>query len=94
MSIRVAERSDKYAQLLQLADVFDRSGDELRAMAGLGTEVLRDLSAFVGALETMFGGFRERAQKTYELLKTPGTAFVVVAAPEPAARQSSMSEVF
>ncbi len=51
----------------------------------LGTEVLRDLSAFVGALETMFGGFRERAQMTYELLKTPGTAFVVVAAPEPAA---------
>jgi anion-transporting ArsA/GET3 family ATPase len=51
----------------------------------IGTEVLRDLSAFVGALETMFGGFRERAQKTYELLKTPGTAFVVVAAPEPGA---------
>ena len=35
----------------------------------IGTEVLRDLSAFVGALETMFGGFRERAQKTYELLQ-------------------------
>jgi anion-transporting ArsA/GET3 family ATPase len=51
----------------------------------IGTDVLRDLSAFVGALETMFGGFRERAQKTYELLKTPGTAFVVVAAPEPGA---------
>jgi anion-transporting ArsA/GET3 family ATPase len=51
----------------------------------IGTDVLRDLSAFVGALETMFGGFRERAQKTYELLKTPGTAFVVVAVPEPGA---------
>ena len=56
----------------------------------IGTEVLRDLSAFVGALETMFGGFRERAQKTYELLQTPGTAFVVVAAPEPdALREAS-----
>ena len=56
----------------------------------IGTDVLRDLSAFVGALETMFGGFRERAQKTYELLKTPGTAFVVVAAPEPdALREAS-----
>ena len=56
----------------------------------IGTEVLRDLSAFVGALETMFGGFRERAQKTYELLKTPGTAFVVVASPEPdALREAS-----
>ena len=38
----------------------------------------------------MFGGFRERAQHTYELLKTPGTAFVVVAAPEPdALREAS-----
>ena len=33
---------DKYDQLLQLADVFDRSGDELAPMAGLGAEVLRD----------------------------------------------------
>ena len=42
MTVRAAERSDKYDQLLQLADVFDRSGDELRSMAGLGAEVLRD----------------------------------------------------
>ena len=48
----------------------------------IGTEVLRDLSQFVAALETMFGGFRERAQATYDLLKAPGTSFVVVAAPE------------
>ena len=38
----------------------------------------------------MFGGFRERAEHTYELLKAPGTAFVVVAAPEPdALREAS-----
>jgi anion-transporting ArsA/GET3 family ATPase len=38
----------------------------------------------------MFGGFRQRAQQTYELLKAPGTAFVVVAAPEPdALREAS-----
>ncbi|MGH8861571.1 MAG: ArsA family ATPase [Jatrophihabitantaceae bacterium] len=56
----------------------------------LGGELLRDLSSFVAALESMFGGFRERAQHTYELLKTPGTAFVVVAAPEPdALREAS-----
>jgi len=56
----------------------------------LGTDALRDLSSFVGALETMFGGFRERAQHTYRLLKTPGTAFLVVAAPEPdALREAS-----
>ena len=45
---------------------------------------------FVAALDTMFGGFRERAEQTYELLKAPGTAFVVVAAPEPdALREAS-----
>lgn len=47
---RVAERPDKYEQLLHLADVFDRSGDELRAMSGLGTEVLRD-EAVAGSAE-------------------------------------------
>ena len=56
----------------------------------IGTELLTDLSSFVAALESMFGGFRERAQHTYELLKTPGTAFVVVATPEPdALREAS-----
>jgi anion-transporting ArsA/GET3 family ATPase len=48
----------------------------------IGASVLQDVSQFVGALETMFGGFRERAQATYDLLKAPGTAFLVVAAPE------------
>jgi hypothetical protein len=40
--VRVAERADRYDTLLQLADVFDRSGDELRGLAGLGAVVLRD----------------------------------------------------
>ena len=48
----------------------------------IGAQVLQDVSQFVGALETMFGGFRERAQATYDLLKSEGTSFVVVAAPE------------
>jgi anion-transporting ArsA/GET3 family ATPase len=48
----------------------------------IGADVLKDLSAFIGALETMFGGFRERAQATYDLLKDEGTSFVVVAAPQ------------
>ena len=56
----------------------------------IGGDLLNDLSTFVTALESMFGGFRERAQQTYELLKTPGTAFIVVAAPEPdALREAS-----
>ena len=48
----------------------------------LGTSLLKDVSLFVSALETMFGGFRERAEHTYQMLKRPETAFVVVAAPE------------
>jgi anion-transporting ArsA/GET3 family ATPase len=48
----------------------------------IGAQALKDLSLFVTSLETMFGGFRERAERTYQLLKEPGTAFVVVAVPE------------
>jgi anion-transporting ArsA/GET3 family ATPase len=49
----------------------------------LGAQVLRDLQTFVAAIDTVFGGFRQRATKTYALLQDRGTAFVVVAAPEP-----------
>jgi anion-transporting ArsA/GET3 family ATPase len=56
----------------------------------VGGQMLADASAFVQAFDSMFGGFRERAQKTYELLRSPGTAFLVVAAPEPdALREAS-----
>ncbi|RZT89070.1 arsenite efflux ATP-binding protein ArsA [Pseudonocardia sediminis] len=48
----------------------------------LGGQLLADASAFVQAFDTMFGGFNERAEKTYALLRSPGTAFLVVAAPE------------
>ena len=51
----------------------------------IGAQVLQDVSAFVAALETMFGGFRQRAEETYRLLAAPGTSFVVVSAPERAA---------
>ncbi|PRZ43079.1 arsenite efflux ATP-binding protein ArsA [Antricoccus suffuscus] len=56
----------------------------------VGGQVLQDISAFVGALDTMFGGFRARATATYELLRQPGTSFLVVATPEPdALREAS-----
>ena len=48
----------------------------------LGGQLLQDVQTFVAALDTMFGGFRERADQTYALLKASETAFVVVAAPE------------
>jgi anion-transporting ArsA/GET3 family ATPase len=49
----------------------------------VGGALLADASSFVQAFDTMFGGFRERASATYRLLRSPGTAFVVVASPEP-----------
>ena len=56
----------------------------------LGGQLLTDVQTFVAALDTIFGGFRERADRTYRLLQARGTAFVVVAAPEPdAVREAS-----
>ncbi|MGW2178479.1 ArsA-related P-loop ATPase [Streptomyces sp. NPDC001732] len=48
----------------------------------LGGQLLRDVQTFVAAMDTMFGGFRTRADATYTLLQAPGTAFLVVATPE------------
>jgi anion-transporting ArsA/GET3 family ATPase len=56
----------------------------------LGGQILRDVQTFVAALDTVFGGFRERAEQTYRLLQADGTSFLVVAAPEPdALREAS-----
>src|SRR5258705_4542783 len=49
----------------------------------LGAQLITDLSGFVGALDSMFGGFRERAEQTYKVLQAPETAFLVVASPDP-----------
>ncbi|HEY5835939.1 ArsA family ATPase [Streptomyces sp.] len=48
----------------------------------MGAGLLRDVQTFVAAMDTMFGGFRTRADATFRLLQAPGTAFLVVAAPE------------
>lgn len=56
----------------------------------LGGQVLRDAQTFITAFDTMFGGFRERADATYRLLQAPGTSFLVIATPEPdALREAS-----
>jgi anion-transporting ArsA/GET3 family ATPase len=49
----------------------------------LGTQLLADLSGFVAALDSMFGGFRARAEQTYRVLQDRETAFLLVATPEP-----------
>nr|WP_212754051.1 ArsA-related P-loop ATPase [Nakamurella aerolata] len=51
----------------------------------IGGQLLSDAAQFVRLFEDLFGGFRERAKSTYQLLRQPGTAFVVVATPESAA---------
>nr|WP_202886714.1 ArsA family ATPase [Kribbella sandramycini] len=48
----------------------------------LGAQVLTDVQTFVAAFDTLFGGFRQRAEKTVALLREPHTAFLVVAAPQ------------
>ncbi|MGL4174332.1 MAG: ArsA family ATPase [Actinomycetota bacterium] len=48
----------------------------------IGARFLTDVQTFVTALDTMFGGFRERADTTYRSLQENGTAFCVVATPD------------
>jgi anion-transporting ArsA/GET3 family ATPase len=48
----------------------------------LGGQMLNDVQTFVAALDTLFGGFRKRAEHTYALLSDRTTTFIVVAAPE------------
>ncbi|MEU4671225.1 ArsA family ATPase [Amycolatopsis sp. NPDC023774] len=56
----------------------------------IGGQLLADASAFMQAFDSMFGGFRERARKTAELLRSSGTSFLVIASPEPdALREAS-----
>jgi len=55
----------------------------------LGAQVLADVGTFVAAIDTTFGGFRERADKTFELLQQDSTRFLVIAAPEPDAMREA-----
>lgn len=49
----------------------------------VGSQMLSDAATFVQSLDETFGGFRQNAERTYELLKRHGTQFVVVSAAEP-----------
>lgn len=66
-------------------------GLAMKAMSTiLGSQMLGDAAAFVQSLDATFGGFREKADRTYALLKRRGTQFVVVSAAEPdALREAS-----
>jgi anion-transporting ArsA/GET3 family ATPase len=55
----------------------------------LGAQLVTDVAGFVGALDSMFGGFRERSEQTFRVLQAPETAFLVVAVPEPDAMREA-----
>ena len=55
----------------------------------LGAQVLTDMQTFIAAFDTLFGGFRQRAEATFSLLQARGTSFLVIAAPEPAAMREA-----
>jgi len=48
----------------------------------LGAQVLTDVQTFIAAFDTLFGGFRQRAEATFSLLQGPSTSFIVLASPE------------
>jgi anion-transporting ArsA/GET3 family ATPase len=48
----------------------------------IGGPMLRDVQTFVAAFDTLFGGFRARADQTYRILEARQTAFLVVASPD------------
>ena len=48
----------------------------------LGAQILGDVQTFVRAFEALFGGFRQRATSTFELLSSRHSTFLVVATPQ------------
>ena len=67
------------ARFLDRGHVDGDGRDHARCSAG---QMLRDVQTFVAAFDTLFGGFRARADQTYEILKADQTAFLVVASPD------------
>jgi len=71
LTLKVATRTGALA--LKLADRF------------LGLQFLQDLSEFFLAFEGMYDGFKARAAQVHDLLRAPGSGFVVVTGPVPGA---------
>ncbi|MDP3274622.1 MAG: ArsA-related P-loop ATPase [Deltaproteobacteria bacterium] len=82
---------------------FEKGGSmSLKLLSKAMAQVLQGLSKFTGAgfleqiagfltdLQSMFGGFKERALKVREQLKSKSVAFVIVSSPEPMAVTESL----
>jgi anion-transporting ArsA/GET3 family ATPase len=56
----------------------------------VGSQFLDDLAVFFTEFNDILGGFRQHAEKTFELLRQPKVGFVLVATPEPMALRETL----
>ena len=76
LTLKVATRTG--AMAMKLADRF------------LGLQFLQDLSEFFLAFESMYDGFKERAEKVFALLRDESSGFVLVAGPSAGALDEAL----
>jgi len=57
----------------------------------VGTKFLDDLSVFFTEFNDILGGFRQRAEETFSLLRQPRVGFLLVASPEPMAVREALA---
>jgi anion-transporting ArsA/GET3 family ATPase len=57
----------------------------------VGSQFINDLSVFFTEFNDILGGFRQRAEETFSLLRQPRVGFVLVASPEPMAVREALS---
>ena len=48
-----------------------------------GANLITELGEFLNAFSVLFDGFRNRAEEVHTLMRTPGTGFLLICAPEP-----------
>jgi anion-transporting ArsA/GET3 family ATPase len=57
----------------------------------VGSQFINDISVFFTEFNDILGGFRQRAEETFSLLRQPRVGFVLVASPEPMAVNEALS---
>ena len=73
--------------------VLGRSGSFVlsRLAKFVGSQFLEDLGVFFTEFNDVLGGFRTRAEATFELLRQPRVGFVLVSSPEPVAVREALA---
>jgi anion-transporting ArsA/GET3 family ATPase len=56
----------------------------------VGSQFINDLAIFFTEFNDILGGFRQRAEETFALLRQPRVGFVLVASPEPMAMREAL----